>query len=139
MLSESGIYAIRACEILAQLDDHSVVPTREISSELDLSNEYLVKILQKLKKAGIIRSQKGAGGGVQLNMDAGDVTLHQIIKATNPSFLDHLNPSDIEALKVKHENLYQMLDRQIVDIQQFLKTTTLKYFTDFRSGNQATN
>ena len=136
MLSESGIYAIRACEILAQLEDHPVVPTRQISRELDLSNEYLVKILQKLKQAGIIRSQKGAGGGVQLAMDAGDITLYQIIKAANPSFLDHLNPSEIEALKIKHENLYQLLDRQIGDIQQFIKTTTLKNFTDFRAGNQ---
>ncbi len=136
MLAESGIYAIRACEILAQLDDNSVFPTRKISEELDLSNQYLVKVLQKLKQAGIVKSQKGAGGGVQLNIDPGKIKLYQIVEASNPSFLDHLDPSGIEDLKDKHNKLYLILNRHMVDVQKFLKETTLKNFIDYRSGGQ---
>jgi len=139
MLSESGIYAIRACEYLAQLDSDTVFPTRKISSELGLSNEYLVKILQKLKEEGIIRSKKGAAGGVQLNRDARDITLYEIIKATNPSFLDHLDPSEIEELKMKYEKLHLSLNQQMDNIQDFLNKTTLKHFSDYRSGIQSTS
>lgn len=137
MLSESGIYAIRACEFLAQKEDDTVYPTRNISNELDLSNEYLVKILQKMKEAGIIRSQKGATGGVQLNMPPDKITLYQIIKASNPSFLDHLDPSEIESLKKKHKKLYLILNRHVDDVQKFLKQTTLKMFSDYRSGGKS--
>jgi len=139
MLSESGIYAIRACEFLAQLDDDTVFPTRKISSELGLSNEYLVKILQNLKEEGIIRSKKGAAGGVQLNRNSRDITLYEIIKATNPSFLDHLNPSEIEELKKKYKALHLSLNQQMDDIQEFLKKTTLKKFSDYRSGILSTS
>jgi Rrf2 family protein len=134
MLSESGIYAIRACEYLAQLDIDTVFPTRKISSELGLSNEYLVKILQKLKEEGIIRSKKGAAGGVQLNKNSRDITLYEIVRATNPSFLDHLNPSEIEELKIKHKKLYLSLNQQMDNIQDFLNKTTLRQFSDYRSG-----
>lgn len=134
MLSESGIYAIRACEYLAQLDIDTVFPTRKISSELGLSNEYLVKILQKLKEEGIIRSKKGAAGGVQLNKNSRDITLYEIVRATNPSFLDHLNPSEIKELNIKHKKLYLSLNQQMDNIQDFLNKTTLRQFSDYRSG-----
>jgi Rrf2 family protein len=137
MLSESGIYAIRACEFLAQLDDDTVFPTRKISGELGLSNEYLVKVLQNLKEEGIIRSKKGAAGGVQLNRNSRDITLYEIIKATNPSFLDHLIPSEIDDLKLKYKQLHLSLNQQMDDIQDFLNKTTLKQFSDYRSGIQS--
>ncbi|MFO7799936.1 MAG: Rrf2 family transcriptional regulator, partial [Rhodohalobacter sp.] len=112
----------------------TVFPTRKISSELGLSNEYLVKILQKLKEEGIIRSKKGATGGVQLNRNPRDITLYEIIKATNPSFLDHSGPFEIAELKNKHRKLHLSLNQQMAGIQEFLNKTTLKHFSEYRSG-----
>ena len=134
MLAESGIYAIRACEFLALYNKEDFCITRNLSRELELSNEYLVKILQKLKKAGIIRSQKGATGGVQLNRDAQEITLFQIIEASNPSFLESLSATGIKELKQKHEMLYHQIDQHLGNVQNFLHTTTLKTFTEYRSG-----
>ncbi|WP_069131224.1 RrF2 family transcriptional regulator [Rhodohalobacter halophilus] len=134
MLAESGIYAIKACEYLANIGEDEVCPTRKISHQLGLSNEYLVKVFQKLKKNGIIRSQKGAAGGVQLNMNAASITLYRIIKATNPSYLEIINPVDIHVLKNRHDKLYTSLITHVHDVQNFLKNTTLKEFADSRSG-----
>ncbi len=68
---------MRALAFLAKKDAPSSV--REISEKEDLPLEYLEKILQTLRKADLVVSQRGVGGGYALAHLASEITLHDIL------------------------------------------------------------
>jgi Rrf2 family protein len=53
---------------------------REISERQDVSVPYLEQILNKLRKAGLVRSVKGPGGGYLLTRKPGEVSIASILK-----------------------------------------------------------
>ena len=66
MVSQTGRYALR---ILGYLADHrgAWVLGREIAGATGIPANYLGKILNQLRKAGYVQSQKGWGGGFMLD------------------------------------------------------------------------
>ena len=54
----------------------------EISREMATPKSFLAKILQKLVKAGVVRSFRGVKGGFQLNRAPKDISLLDVIEAT---------------------------------------------------------
>jgi Rrf2 family iron-sulfur cluster assembly transcriptional regulator len=69
MISQTGRYALR---ILGHLADHTEVwvQGREIAAATGIPANYLAKILNQLRKRGIVSSQKGWGGGFLLHEEA---------------------------------------------------------------------
>ncbi len=61
-------------------EDKPLKPGR-LATELGCSPSYLAKTLQLLAKGGILSSIRGAGGGVMLERDPGDVSLLEIFQA----------------------------------------------------------
>ncbi len=80
-LTMTGEYAIRAMIHLAALPWGTVAQIAEISSQWDIPENFLRKITAQLSKAGLIRSQRGIGGGVQLAKPAETLTLLNVIEA----------------------------------------------------------
>lgn len=54
----------------------------EIAGEIDAPQFFIAKILQRLVKIGILKSQKGKGGGFYFDPDKPDVQLKEIIIAS---------------------------------------------------------
>lgn len=52
-----------------------------VSREVAIPKSFLAKIFQDLAKAGILRSQRGAGGGFSLARPADQITILDIIEA----------------------------------------------------------
>ncbi len=81
MFSRTSELAIRALIFLALQEDASPLSPRQIAAKLDCSPSYLAKTIQLLVKAGILRSVRGATGGVLLARRPADVTLLEIFEA----------------------------------------------------------
>jgi Rrf2 family transcriptional regulator, iron-sulfur cluster assembly transcription factor len=81
MLSKSSQYAIKALLYLS-LYSHSKnkINAKEISTELDIPQHYLGKILQRLVNGNYILSFKGPKGGFYLNKNKTNTNLLEIIK-----------------------------------------------------------
>jgi Rrf2 family protein len=61
----------------------------DISKENDIPRNFLAKILQKLAKAGLVRSFRGVKGGFQLSRRTSEITLLRVIEAIQgPVFLN---------------------------------------------------
>jgi len=56
------------------------VTIREISERQDVSVAYLEQILNSLRKAGIIKSIKGPGGGYLLGMKPAEISIGAILR-----------------------------------------------------------
>ena len=62
-LSTKGRYGLRAMLDVALHADEELVSISSIASRQSISEAYLEQLMSKLKKAGLIESQRGASGG----------------------------------------------------------------------------
>ncbi len=79
-ISTRGRYGLRAMIDLAMHQDSGAVPLRKISEREDISEQYLEQLFANLRKAGIVKSVRGAHGGYLLNHDPEDITVGDIIR-----------------------------------------------------------
>ena len=80
-LSMTGEYAVRTMIHLAAHPSGELVQICDISNEWDIPEGFLRKIVAQLSKDGLIRSQRGAGGGIMLSRPAETLTLLDVIEA----------------------------------------------------------
>lgn len=81
MLTTTSELAIRALLVLGLEQAGEPVTPRALAERLECSRSYLGKTLGLLTKAGLLRSVRGAHGGVVLDRSPQDVTLLQIVEA----------------------------------------------------------
>ena len=93
-LSTKGRYGLRALIDLAQYSEQTPVSITSISSRQDLSERYLEKLMSMLKKAGLVRSVRGAGGGYVLAKPADQISVGDVLRALEGS----LEPVDCAGL-----------------------------------------
>jgi len=80
-ISTRGRYGLRALLEIAVQSDHGPITVRDISRRQQMSVSYLEQILHRLKKAGIVRSIRGARGGYVLARKGEQITVSQVIQA----------------------------------------------------------
>ena len=80
-VTTKGRYALRAITNLALAGSARPVPIKVIAGEEDISPEFLEQIFFRLKKAGIINSVRGPGGGFTLDRNPADITVKEIFDA----------------------------------------------------------
>ena len=82
-----------ACRALAQLarayDGKTLTRLDELAQREAVSANFLVQILNDLRRAAIIDSRRGANGGYILSRPAESISLRQIVDAVEPSQLQN--------------------------------------------------
>ncbi len=81
MLSNTSQLATRALLLLGLEQPAEPMTPRALAARLECSASYLGKTLGLLTKAGILRSVRGARGGVVLERATSDITLLHIVEA----------------------------------------------------------
>jgi Rrf2 family iron-sulfur cluster assembly transcriptional regulator len=82
-LTTKGRYAVTAMLDLASNDSSRPVTLDMISQRQNISLSYLEQLFAKLRKASLVKSIRGPGGGYLLNVDPIEVTLTEIIEAVD--------------------------------------------------------
>lgn len=85
-LPEPLVLGLHAIVILA-LEPEKCLTTHQIASELRTAEPHLSKVLQRMNKAGLIRSIRGPGGGYMLDCDPQATKLFQIFEALGGPFV----------------------------------------------------
>lgn len=80
-LSTKGRYGLRAMIDLARYAEKEPVSIGSISARQDISERYLEQLMALLKKAGLITSIRGAGGGYVLAREADSVSVGDVLRA----------------------------------------------------------
>jgi Rrf2 family protein len=73
-------YAIRAAARLAEADG-ARVKAEELSISAGVPRQFLENILSELRRAGVVRAQRGSEGGYELARPARDIDLGTILAA----------------------------------------------------------
>jgi Rrf2 family protein len=80
-ITRASDYAVRVLIYLAGLPFSSTVRQSELAKATEVSGHFLSKVLQQLVRAGLIRSQRGSGGGYALAVPAASVSLLDVVQA----------------------------------------------------------
>lgn len=90
-------YACRAVvELARNVPNGTPLTATTIAERRDIPEKYLVHILLQLKRAGIVRSVRGAQGGYLLAKSPDDINLLDITSAVDGPILDPLPVSGTE-------------------------------------------
>ena len=84
-LSTKGRYGLRAMIDLARFSENEAVSIASIAGRQHISEGYLEQIIAILKKDGLVRSRRGAGGGYQLAKDAKEISVGDILRSLEGS------------------------------------------------------
>ena len=73
-------YAIRALAELARTGGAGPVPIGELARRRDVPVQFLEQLFAVLRRAGILRSQRGVKGGYGFARDLGEVTVLEVVE-----------------------------------------------------------
>ena len=82
MISTKGRYALRVMVDLAENDNGTYIPLKDIASRQDISKKYLEIIVKDLVHGGLLLAASGKGGGYRLAREAEDYSVGEIIELT---------------------------------------------------------
>jgi Rrf2 family iron-sulfur cluster assembly transcriptional regulator len=82
-LSNKGRYAVMALADLAKFNTNKPISLRDISLRQGISLLYLEQIFLKLKKNKIVVSARGMNGGYNLNKDASEIKISEVLNAVD--------------------------------------------------------
>lgn len=123
MLSQSVEYALRAVVFLAREGEPRT--TAQVADATQVPSAYLSKVLQGLARAGIVRSQRGIGGGMTLVPEPAELTILDVVSAVDPLQRIESCPLGLREHGVKLCALHRRLDNAMKSVEDAFRNSTL--------------
>lgn len=79
-VSAKSDYALRALIELVRTGSEHPISAEEIGREQEIPTNFLLAILADLRRGGVVRSQRGQGGGWVLARDPAEVNVAEVIR-----------------------------------------------------------
>lgn len=118
-------YALRAVVHLA--DSKGEARTAQaIAEAAKVPVDYLAKIMQNLRRAGIVSSQRGVRGGFVLSRPASEITMLEVVNAIDPIQRIRTCPLRLKSHGVNLCALHRTLDRAIASVEVALGEGTIE-------------
>ena len=129
MFSQTVEYALRAVVHLAATAPEPQT-TEAIAKATRVPQAYLSKVLQSLVQAGIVRSQRGMGGGMALVKKPAELTILEVVSAVDPIRRIHTCPLGLAAHGVNLCPLHRRVDNALATVEEAFRNTTLQEVID---------
>ena len=125
-ISTKGHYAVQAMVDLATQRDNIPVSLASISLRQDISLSYLEQLFFKLRKAKLVKSVRGPGGGYLLAKSFSEVTIGEIFCAVDENIILTDCLEDSEICSKTQKCVTQLLWRKVSEsLQKTLFSITL--------------
>lgn len=124
--SQRTEYALRALVELGRRHGEGPTPCREIARVQKIPPRFCEQVLQDLRRAGLIESQRGAAGGVRLVRDPASLTVSEVVDVVEGPVVTQacLDPFDDDARALAHSAIQEMwLDLQITIRERLARVT----------------
>ena len=123
MISQTVEYALRAVAALAK--QGAPCTAQKLAEITHVPGPYLSKLMQRLVRTGLVRSQRGLHGGFALTKTANELTIWEVIEAVEPFQRIHECPLGIGS----HGNtlcpLHSRLDQAMESVEISFRNTKL--------------
>ena len=128
-LSRKGEYALRAMIVLGKGFGQGPHRIQDIAEQEQIPKKFLEQILLDLKRAGLVQSKRGAGGGYLLARDPEDVTFAEIVRVIDGPLAPLSCVSDHARVRCPDEKtcgLYSIMREVRNAVAGIMENTTLK-------------
>ena len=108
-ISRSTGYALVAVGYIAKHKEQKIILSNTISEEYNIPLEYLLKIMQQLVRANVLRSKRGPRGGFSLAKPIKKITMLEVIEAVDGPMVSRLNLTELtkkDKFSSKAEKVY---------------------------------
>ena len=85
-LTKKADYGLMALKYLAEHPETPALSAKDVADAYGIPAQLLAKILQRLTKTGLLRSQAGMNGGYALARDAREISAFEVIHAIDGPF-----------------------------------------------------
>src|SRR3954465_1270536 len=79
-ITSKSPYAVRALIELARAGNRAPVPIAELARRRDIPVQFLEQLFAVLRRAGVLRSQRGVKGGYAFARDPATVTVLEVVE-----------------------------------------------------------
>jgi Rrf2 family protein len=124
MFSQTAEYALRVVVFLGTLRGVPAT-TRQIAAATRVPADYLSKILQSLARGGVVRSQRGLGGGSVLARDPGELTVFDVVEIIAPLPRIQTCPLGLPSHGTKLCPLHRQLDDALALVEAAFRNATI--------------
>ena len=90
-LSTKGRYAMVALADIALAGEGALVSLADLSKRQNLSLAYLEQLFARLRRAGLVESVRGPGGGYKLSRPASEIRVVEVLSAVDEA-VDAMRP-----------------------------------------------
>ena len=121
-ISTKGRYGLRALVDLALFSEGGHVSLASIAERQDVSSIYLEQVFAILRKAGFVKSVKGAQGGYLLCEQPKDIVIGRVLRVLEGDLLiiDEVNPPDDNSQTIVYETIkeqvWDRINKEIIDM-----------------------
>jgi Rrf2 family protein len=79
-------YALRALAELGRLGSAGPVPIAELARRREIPVQFLEQLFAVLRRAGVLKSQRGVKGGYSFGRDPSEITVLEIVELLDGAF-----------------------------------------------------
>ena len=132
-ISKKAEYALRAMVILADSPPDQPYQIQDLAAKGGVPVKFLEQILLALKRAGLLKSKRGVGGGYQLNREPRAISVADVIEPIDGS-LCSLAPDAAEMPDFRGGNgLRETLQKIDATVNEKLRAQSLEDILDSES------
>jgi Rrf2 family transcriptional regulator, nitric oxide-sensitive transcriptional repressor len=124
MFSQTVEYALRAVAHLAY-EAPLARTTEQVAEATRVPASYLSKVLQALVRGGIVKSQRGVGGGISLAKLPEELTILEVVNAVEPIERIKTCPLGLKSHGVRLCPLHRRIDDALAMVEAAFGSTTL--------------
>lgn len=84
-LNQASDFALRVLMFVAA-NESDLSKIDDISKRYNLSRAHLMKIVNKLARAGLLQTLRGRNGGLRLNLPSEDISIGDVVRAIEEDF-----------------------------------------------------
>jgi Rrf2 family protein len=99
--------------------------TDQVATATRVPRAYLSKVLQSLRRAGLVHSQRGIGGGMTLTKSPAELTILEVVNAVEPIQRIRTCPLGLAAHGVHLCPLHSRLDNALSLVEDAFRNSTL--------------
>ncbi len=113
-ISSKGRYGLQAMYYVAKLGGENYVTINQLSRLIGTSEDYLEKLMAKLKRADLVVSTRGNNGGYKLSRPAVNITIGQILRCLeNGIFTSKCVDGTCTAANCPHKDIFTLIYTKI--------------------------
>ena len=117
-------YALRTVVYLADKSPNAQT-TSQIAEATLVPTAYLSKVIQELRKSGVVNSQRGIGGGISLIKKPDEITILEVVNAVDPIKRIHSCPLGLKSHGANLCPLHHRVDSALAMVEEAFQSTTL--------------